>query len=104
MYAVIKTGGKQYKVKKGDIIDVELLKDQEGPSVEFREVLLVADGKEAKVGGPTVDGFIVKGEILGESADPKIDSLTYKRRKGYVRRFGHRQHKTRVEIKEIAGK
>lgn len=104
MYAVIQTGGKQYKVQKGDVIDVELLFQEEGSFVEFSDVLLVADGQMTKVCEPTVKGFVVKGQVLGEAAGPKIDALTYKKRKGIRRHFGHRQKYSRVEIKEISGK
>lgn len=102
MYAIIKTGGKQYKVAKGDVLDVELLGLDAGASVEFNEVLFVYDGAEYKIGKPSVDGFIVKGEVLGESAGPKIQSVKYKPRKRQARKFGHKQHYSRVKINLIA--
>ncbi|MEC7839912.1 MAG: 50S ribosomal protein L21 [Chlamydiota bacterium] len=102
MYAIIKTGGKQYKVAKGDVVDVELLGQEKGSSVEFKEVYLIFDGKEHKVGSPCVEGFVVKGEILGETAGPKVQSMKHKPRKRQNKKFGHRQHYSRVEIKEIA--
>lgn len=102
MYAIIKTGGKQYKVTEGQTIDVELLGLEEGAPVEFSEVLFVYDGKSHQVGSPSVNGFTVKGEVLGESVGPKIQSIKYKPRKRQTRKFGHRQHYSKVRIKEIA--
>lgn len=103
MYAIIKSGSKQHRVKKGDKIDVELLRDHTvGSAVEFSDVLFVYDGSEHRVGKPSVEGFSVKGEVVAESAGPKVQSVKYKPRKRQVRRFGHRQHYHRVEIKEIA--
>jgi len=103
MYAVIKTGGKQYKVSKGDVIDVELLSLETGNTVQFKEVLFVFDGKEHKIGEPSLSGITVKGEVLGESSGPKIKSFKYKPRKRQNKRFGHRQHYSRVKILEIGG-
>lgn len=103
MYAIIKSGSKQHKVKEGDKIDVELLSGLSiGSAVEFSDVLFVYDGGEHKVGKPSVEGFTVKGEVIAESAGPKIQSVKYKPRKRQTRKFGHRQHYHRVEIKEIA--
>ncbi|MCB1112673.1 MAG: 50S ribosomal protein L21 [Chlamydiales bacterium] len=102
MYAIIKTGGKQYKVAEGDVIDVELLGKEAGSAVSFSDVLFVTDGKEHQVGAPHVSGFNVQGEILGESAGPKIASVKYTPRKRNKRKFGHRQHYSRVKITKIA--
>lgn len=107
-YAVIKTGGKQYRVKKGQIIDVELLYNEDGSPVDsgsaisFAEVLFVGDEASTHVGNPSVAGYIVQGEILGEAAGPKIHSIKYVPRQNEVRKFGHRQRYTRVKITEIA--
>ncbi len=103
MYAIIKTGGKQYRVEKGDIIDVELLGEEEGAAVEF-DVLLVHDGKKTAIGEPTLSDYVVKGELVGDSAGPKVNAMKYKRRKGYRLHFGHRQHYTRVQITDISSK
>lgn len=102
MYAIIKTGGKQYKVAVGDVVDVELLGLEVGAAVEFADVLFVYDGKESKVGEPSVQGFVVKGEVLGEAAGPKISSVKYKPRTRSTRKFGHKQHYSRVKINKIA--
>jgi len=101
MYAVIKTGGKQYKVKEGDVIDVELLNIGEGEPVEFSDVLLLCDENKTEIGKPNIDGCVVVGEFLGESAGPKINALKYKRRHNDYRRWGHRQKYTRVKITGI---
>ena len=100
MHAVIKTGGKQYTVKKGDIIEIELIKADKGSEVHFKEVLFVSDGSKAHVGGPTLeDEFIVVGKLLDETKGPKIESLKYKPTQ--YKRFGHRQKLSLIEILEI---
>ncbi|MCB1107723.1 MAG: 50S ribosomal protein L21 [Chlamydiia bacterium] len=101
MYAVIHTGGKQYRVEKGDVIEVELLDTQEG-AVEFNEVLLYSDGKKAHVGAPHVAKCLVKGEVIGQNKGPKVVSFKYKRRKNYRRKVGHRQKYSVVKITDIA--
>ncbi|MCB1149478.1 MAG: 50S ribosomal protein L21 [Chlamydiia bacterium] len=103
MYAIIQTGGKQYKVQKGDLIDVELLEGTDGDSVEFSDVLFIG-GKDAKVGEPTVAGSVVKGKMVETTYGEKVNGMTYKRRKNVRRRFGHRQRYTRVEITDIKTK
>ena len=100
-YAIIKTGGKQYRVAEGDIIEVELLKAQSGEAVEFSQVLLVTDGKTAHVGKPTVGGYLVKGELLGIASGPKVTSMKYKPSSHQYKKFGHRQHYSRVKITDI---
>lgn len=101
-YAIIKTGGKQYRVAKDDIIEVELLNADAGENVEFTDVLFVNDGSIAQVGVPAVAGYFVKGQLLDIASGPKIVSMKYKRRKSQYRKFGHRQHYSRVKITEIA--
>ncbi len=102
MYAIIKTGGKQYRVQKGDVIDVELLDMTNGNLVEFKEVLFVGDQTSAKVGMPHVAGCVVKGELLGISRGPKVKSLKFKpSHNSHCRRFGHRQSYSQVRITEI---
>jgi len=100
-YAIIQTGGKQYRVSAGDVIDVELLNDLEGTLVEFKEVLFINDGKIVKLGNPTIGTAVVKAELLGESKGPKEIAFKYKRRKNYRRTVGHRQKYSRVKITEI---
>lgn len=98
MYAIIKTGGKQYRVKQGDTIDVELLHLEQGSPVNFEEILFVSDGTTPRIGKPALTGARVKGEIVGESKGPKITSMKYKKRHRCYRQFGHRQHYSRVRI------
>ncbi len=101
MYAIIETGGKQYRVEKGDIIDVELLEAQAGEKVEFRNVLFVNNGSTVKVGVPHVAQSTVRGELLAEVRGPKVIAFKYKRRKGIRRKVGHRQDYARVKITDI---
>ncbi len=103
MYAVIETGGKQYRVQPGDIIDVELLHSvtEEEPEVVFDRVLLVDDSGDLKVGNPVVDGAQVNGVRLAETRGPKVTVFKMKRRKGYRRKNGHRQDLLRVRIQDI---
>jgi large subunit ribosomal protein L21 len=103
MYAIIETGGKQYRVEKNDVIDVELLKEQPGASIEFKNVLFWTDGKAAKVGTPYVAKSLVKGELLADVKGEKVISFKYKQRKGVRRKVGHRQKYHRVKILEIIG-
>lgn len=101
MYAIIETGGKQYRVEKGDIIDVELLGTEKGSKVEFKSVLFINTGSSTKVGKPHVDGTVVIGELMQEVRGPKVISFKYKKRKNYRRKVGHRQNYSRVKITEI---
>lgn len=101
MYAIIKTGGKQYRVEQDDVIDIELLEAEHGAHVQFDEVLFVNNGTDAVIGEPIVSGYFVKGEIVGDSAGPKVVSLKYMRRQHWRKKWGHRQHYTKVKILEI---
>jgi len=102
MYAVIETGGKQYRVEPGDTLDIERLTDSgEGDAVEFDRVLLVGDEENVQIGTPTVDGATVKASLVGEVRGPKVRIFKYKRRKGYRRTKGHRQDLHRVRIEDI---
>ena len=103
MYAVIETGGKQYRVQAGDVIDVERLPavSEEQPEVVFDRVLLVDDGGDVKVGAPVVEGAQVQGVLRQPVRGRKITVFKMKRRKGYRRKNGHRQDLHRVEIKDI---
>lgn len=101
MYAIIRTGSKQYNVKKGDVIDVELL-GSDSKEVEFKEVLFINNGTASKVGTPHIENAVVKGELLADDIKgPKVISYNFKRRKNYHRKIGHRQHYSRVRIKDI---
>ena len=103
MHAVIKTGGKQYIVKPGDIIDVEKISGEPGEEVNFEEVLLVsADGEDVKVGSPLVESARVEGKIVRQKKGEKIVVFKFKRRKGYRKKAGHRQNLTSVEITGIS--
>ena len=101
-YAVIKTGGKQYRVAKGDTLTVEKLDGEVGASVTFNEVLLTGEGAGIKVGGD-VKGVSVTGEILAQEKGEKLLAYRYKRRKGYHRTVGHRQRLTKVKVTGING-
>jgi large subunit ribosomal protein L21 len=99
-YAVIETGGKQYRVQQGDILDVELLDAEEGASVEF-ETLAVSDGSELTIGAPLVDGAKVTASVVQNLRGKKIYSFKKKRRKGYRRKIGHRQELTKIKVESI---
>ncbi|MDD5006062.1 MAG: 50S ribosomal protein L21 [Candidatus Omnitrophica bacterium] len=102
MYAVIQTGGKQYKVQEGDIINVEKLDlGKSKKEVSFNEVLLGVDNDEVIIGQPIIKGAKVKAEVLGDIREKKIVTYKYKRRKSYHKTIGHRQNLTKVKIKEI---
>ena len=102
MYAIIETGGKQYRVEKGDVIDVELLKADEQGGIAFEVLFLNRDGN-VSVGTPHITGSVVKGKLLDEIKGPKVVSYKYKRRKNQRRKVGHRQKYSRIEIVEIEG-
>ncbi len=101
MYAVIKTGGKQYKVEEGTILQVEKLEQNEGDTVEFNDVLMYSDGENVSLGSPLVENAVVKAEIIKQAKDKKVLVFKYKRRKGYRRMRGHRQHFTEIKINSI---
>ncbi len=101
MYAIIKTGGKQYKVAEGDVITVEKLDAQEGDAVTFDEVLTVVNDADVKVGKPLVEGAKVTGKVAGQGKDKKILVFKYKAKSNYRRRQGHRQPYTKVTIEKI---
>jgi large subunit ribosomal protein L21 len=99
-YAVIRTGGKQYRVEPGQLIRVEKLTGEVGSTIEFTEVLL-AGGDAIRIGTPLVEGARVRGEIVGHLRDKKVLIFKKKRRKNYRRRRGHRQSLTTVRVTEI---
>jgi large subunit ribosomal protein L21 len=100
-YAVIQTGGKQYRVAAGDVIDVEKLDFEAGAEAKFEEVLLVSDGATISVGAPLVKGAAVTAEVVEQFKDDKVIAFKFKRRKGYHRTVGHRRQLTRLKIKSI---
>lgn len=101
MYAIIHTGGKQYRVAKNDVIQVEKLPGSAGETIDFGEVLMLADGAETTVGAPLVDGALVTATILEQARGPKIIVFKKKRRKNYRRKKGHRQDLTVLRVTDI---
>jgi large subunit ribosomal protein L21 len=101
MYAVIKTGGKQYRVSPGDSIEVEKLPYDVGEQIEFDQVLLVVNGSGAKIGQPLVDGAKVKATVTRQTKGRKVIVYKYRPSKRYRRRKGHRQQYTRLRIDEV---
>ncbi|KQC08408.1 MAG: 50S ribosomal protein L21 [Smithella sp. SDB] len=102
MYAVIKTGAKQYKVTEGDVLSVEKITGDKGAEVIFNEVLMVSDDKEIKIGKPFVDGAKVVGQILSQKKGQKLIVYHMKRRKGFHKKTGHRQNLTNMKITKIS--
>lgn len=101
-YAVLETGGKQYRVTPGDTFDIERLEGAEaGKDVELTTVMAVSDGKELKIGKPYVEGAKVVLTVQGNKRGPKTINFKKKRRKGYARAIGHRQELTAVTVKSI---
>lgn len=103
MHAVIRTGGKQYRVAEGDVLRVEKLATEEGTTVELDEVLLISDGEQVKVGTPLVDGGTVTAAVQSHGRADKIEVIKFKRRKKYRRKQGHRQGYTELLITAIGG-
>jgi large subunit ribosomal protein L21 len=103
MYAVVTTGGKQYRVEAGSELTIERLAVEAGASVTFDRVLLVGDGEAVTVGTPTVAGASVTATVLGDTLGPKLTVFKFKQKVKYRRMAGHRQHLTRVRIEEING-
>jgi large subunit ribosomal protein L21 len=101
VYAVIATGGKQYRVSPGETVNVEKLPIEVGGKVEFRDVLMVADGEMVSVGQPKLLGATVMGEVITQDREAKIIVFKFRRRKGYRRKNGHRQPFTAVKITSI---
>ena len=101
MYAIIATGGKQYTVSEGDVINVEKLGVNEGDTVTFDKVLFVNNGTAAKVGEPTVAGATVTASVVSEGKSKKVIVYKYKRKTGYHKKNGHRQLFTKVKIEKI---
>lgn len=102
MQAIIRTGGKQYRVSEGDKLNVETLAAEAGGSVEFPEVLMLTEGENVEVGTPLVEGARVTAKVLEHGRGEKIVIVKFRRRKNYRRTQGHRQNYTRVEITGVA--
>lgn len=103
MYAVVVTGGKQYRVMKGEVLRVELLDVEPGSTVEFDNVLLLGDGEKVTVGTPQVEGAKVTATVKAHGRADKIRIVKFRRRKHHRKQMGHRQHYTEVEITGISG-
>ena len=101
MYAVIATGGKQYKVTQGETLRVEKLAGEEGSTVKLDDVLMVADGDKVEVGSPTLDKASVTATIKAHGRGDKVDIIKFRRRKHSRRQMGHRQSYTEIEVTEI---
>jgi len=100
-YAIIRTGGRQFRVAEGDTVDVDLLDVEPGKTATFGDVLMFADGKNITQGNQLISGAKVTVEVLEQRKDKKVVAFKYKRRKGYHRTVGHRRKLTRVKIKSI---
>jgi large subunit ribosomal protein L21 len=103
MYAVVKTGGKQYKVAQGDKLKVELLEGNPGDSITLDQVLMIADGDKLSVGTPMLKGSTVSATIKSQGRHDKIEVVKFRRRKHFQKRTGHRQYYTELEITGIKG-
>jgi large subunit ribosomal protein L21 len=102
VYAIIRTGGKQYRVAENSVITVEKLDAEEGATVELSDVLMVADGDNVRIGAPLVDGAKVTATVLGTAKGKKIHGYIFKKVKGYQRHYGHRQWHTRLKVESIS--
>ncbi|ANJ67385.1 50S ribosomal protein L21 [Halothiobacillus diazotrophicus] len=103
MYAVVVTGGKQYRVEQGAWLRVEKLEGEEGSVVSLDRVLMIADGDSVKVGAPALDGATVTAEIIGQGRSKKVDIVKFRRRKHSRKHQGHRQAYTEIKITSING-
>ncbi len=104
MYAVIKTGGKQYRVEPGNVLKVESLDAEVGATVNFEEVLMIADGDDVTIGNPTVASAKVVAEVIAHGRAKKVEIVKFRRRKHHQKRTGHRQNFTQIQIQNINGK
>ncbi|MDX1696785.1 MAG: 50S ribosomal protein L21 [Thiohalobacterales bacterium] len=103
MYAVIKTGGKQYRVSEGDTLRIETIDARPGDAIEFDQVLMVGEGESVKIGTPVVEGGKVTATIKSHGRGDKVEIIKFRRRKHHMKRMGHRQNYTEVEITGISG-
>ena len=102
MYAVFRTGGKQYRAVKGDVLRLEKIEADEGASIKFDEVLLIGEGKDVKIGSPLLSGSSVSGTVVRQGKSRKVPVVKFKRRQNYLRQGTHRQFFTEVEITAIS--
>ena len=102
MYAVFRTGGKQYRAVKGDVLRLEKIEADEGTTIKFDEVLLVGEGSDIKIGSPLLSGITVSGKVIRQGKSRKVPVVKFKRRQNYLRQGSHRQFFTEVEITAIA--
>ena len=103
MYAVFRTGGKQYRAATGDVLRLEKIEADEGATIEFDEVLLVGEGADVKVGSPLLEGGSVSAKVLKQGKTRKVSVVKFRRRQNYLKQGSHRQQYTEVEITAIAG-
>ena len=103
MYAVIKTGGKQYRVSEGETLRIEMLDANEGDSVDFDQVLMVGEGEDVRIGAPLLEGGKVTATVKAHGRGKKVEIIKFRRRKHHMKRMGHRQNYTEVEITGITG-
>ena len=103
MYAVIATGGKQYKVTEGETLKVEKLIAEAGQSIDFEQVLIMADGDNVKIGKPYVEGAKVSAKVVSQGKGKKVEIIKLKRRKHHLKHQGHRQSFTEIQITDIKG-
>jgi len=101
VYAIIRDRGMQYRVEKGQVVNIDLLDVEPGSQIELSEVLLIGDGEAVQVGAPLVSGAVVKAEVLGIKKGEKIIVFRYRNKKRYRRRTGHRQRYTEIKISDI---
>lgn len=101
MFAVVKTGGKQYRVTEGLILRVEKIEAEEGATIELSEVLMLSDGAAVAIGTPSIAGAVVTAEVRSQARTRKIEIIKFRRRKHYRKRQGHRQHFTELKIISI---
>jgi len=103
MYAVFRSGGKQYRASKGDVLRLEKIEADEGATIKFDQVLLVGEGSDIKVGSPLLTGSSVSGKVLRQGKTKKVNVVKFKRRQNYLRQGSHRQFFTEIEITGISG-
>ena len=103
MYAVIASGGKQHRVEEGEVLRLEKIEAETGATIDFEQVLMVADGDDVKVGTPVVEGAKVQAEVVSHGRGDKVTIIKFRRRKHSMKRQGHRQWYTEVKITGITG-
>lgn len=101
MYAVIKTGGKQYTVKEGDVLKIEMLPEDAGKEIKFTEVLMLVDGDKITCGTPFIAKLVVKAEVIDHGRHKKVKIIKFRRRKHHMKKMGHRQYYSQVKITAI---